>query len=325
MRRRFARLPPRALRPPRKTPARRLRAFFLLGVALLALMATQACGDTPRQFNPLPAALGDVRGIALGFEGLLPLTDDEGRYAVWVFLDNRDVIGLGPFNVNDDGRPINPNGELIQRFSASENLFSAVSVLITIEPGGVPGASPGGAAILQGPLIDGVAQLRVPAPLLTTQAAGSYQVFTPTDGPDTNETSGVWAVDADGEGLLELPPLSGIFAWEHYMIIDGQTVTMGRFNSPVAADFINRFTGPEPAPEFPGEDFLVNAPAGLTFPADLSGARLLLTLEPVAGDTADPSQLVVLEAVLPTSLQGGEIIELTNRTAEFPTGTAVVF
>jgi hypothetical protein len=63
----------------------------------------------------------------------------------------------------------------------------------------------------------------------------------------------------------------------------------------------------------------------LTFPADLGGARLLLTLEPVLDDTADPSQLVVLEAILPAGLQGGEIIELTNRAADFPTGTAVIF
>jgi hypothetical protein len=294
-------------------------------LALLLVFATQACGNTPRQFNPLPAALGDLRGLALGFEGLLPLRDEEGRYAVWVSLDNRDIVGLGPFNVDDAGRPINPNGEVIERFTADRNLFSAVSVLITIEPGGLPGATPGQAAILQGPFIDGVAQLSVPAPILVDQIRGSYRVFTPTDGPDTNEGSGVWAVSVDDEPLLALPPLNNVYAWEHYMIINGQTLTMGRFLTPTAADFANPFSGPEPAPEFPGEDFLVNAPAGLDFPADLGGARLLLTLEPRLNDTADPSQLVVLEAILPAGLQGGEIIEMTNRTADFPTGTAVIY
>jgi len=302
-----------------------MRRGFALGVALLALVMTQACGDTPRQFNPLPAALGDLRGIALGFEGLRPLTASQGRYAVWVFLDNRDVVGLGPFNVDANGRPINPNGELIQRFTSPENLYSAVSVLITIAPGGIPDTSPGANAILQGPFIEGVAQLRVPAPLLTTEAAGSYRVFTPTDGPDTNEGSGLWAVSVDDEPLLQLPPLNNVYSWEHYLIIDGQTLSMGRFRSPIAPDFINPFSGPEPAPEFPGEDFLFNAPEGVTFPADLGGARLLLTLEPVLEDTADPSQLVVLETILPAGLQGGEIIELVNRTADFPTGTAVIF
>ena len=84
--------------------------------------------------------------------------------------------------------------------------------------------------------------------------------------------------------------------------------------------------GEEPPPDFPGEDFLVNAPAGLVFPADLGGARLLLTLEATVGDTSvDPSQLVVLEAILPASVTGGEIIELTNQTANFPVGTAAIF
>jgi len=61
------------------------------------------------------------------------------------------------------------------------------------------------------------------------------------------------------------------------------------------------------------------------FPADLSGARFILTLEPILDDTIDPSQLVVLEAIMPAGLQGGEIVEMINRTADFPTGTAVIF
>lgn len=300
-----------------------MRRSFVVSALLLLMM--QGCGNTPGEFNPLPAAFGDLRGLALGFEGLLPLGEGEGRYVLWVNLENRDIVGLGPFNVNSAGRPINPDGEVINRFAAAENLFSAVSVLITIAPGGTPGPTPGQAVILQGPFLDGVAELRVPAPLLIEGSAGSYRVFTPTNGPDTAEGSGAWSMDFDGEALLQLPPLNNIYAWEHYMIIDGQTLSMGRFNSAASPDFNNPFSGPLPAPPFPGEDFLFNAPAGIVFPADLAGARLLLTLEPIFDDTADPSQLVVLEAVLPGGLQGGEIIELTNRTADFPTGTAAIF
>ncbi len=294
-------------------------------VCILLLLAAQGCGDTPRQFNPLPAALGDLRGIALGFEGLEPLGEGEGIYAAWLNLENREGVALGPFNVNSDGRPIFPNGDPIDRFTSDRNVFSSVSVLITIAPAGAPGATPGQAPILQGPFLDGVAQLSVPAPLLIGQSSGSYRVFTPTDGPDTNEGSGLWAVDVDGAPLLQLPPLNNIYSWEHYMVIDGQALTMGRFRSPILPDFANPFSGPLPAPQFPGEDFLFNAPSGIVFPADLSGARFLLTLEPILDDTIDPSQLVVLEAIMPAGLQGGEIIELINRTADFPTGTAVIF
>jgi len=301
-----------------------MKRIAWLGVLAL-LLGAQACGNTPRQFNPLPAALGDLRGIALSFDGLQTLSSEEGRYALWVFLDNRDILSLGPFNVNADGRPVNPDGRLIERFTSPENLFSSVSVLITIEPGGTPGDTPGGGVIMQGPFIDGVAQLSVPAPLLIGQANGSYRVFTPTDGPDTNEGSGVWAVSVDDEPLLELPPLNNVYAYEHYVVINGVPLTMGRFLSDSLPDFANPFSGSEPAPAFPGEDFLENAPEGVTFPADLSGARLLLTLEPITSDTADPSQLIVLEAILPAGLVGGEIIQLTNRTVEFPTGRAVIY
>lgn len=293
--------------------------------ALVLSMAIMGCGETPRQFRPLPAAIGDVRGIAMGFENLQRLEQGEGIYAGWVRLDNGDVIGLGTFNVDTDGRPVNRDGEFIDRFSSPESLFNSVSIVITVEPSGNAGPQPGSAAILQGPFLDGVAQMSVPAPLLIDQSGGSYRVFTPTDGPDTNENSGVWAVDEDGEASLQLPPLNNVYSYEHYMIIDGQTVTMGRFVSPDAPDFINRFSGPLEPPPFPGEDFLQNAPPGLVFPTDLSGTRLLVTLEPTLDDTIDPSQLVILEAVLPAGLQGGETIQLTNRTGDFPTGTAAIF
>jgi len=300
---------------------RRLTLVFIF----LLLLGTQACGDTPRQFNPLPTALGDLRGVALGFERLESLADSQGGYVAWLNLENRDIIGLGTFDVNSDGRPINSNGEVIERFTAGESLFSAVSVVITIETGGQAGVAPLGVAILQGPFINGVAQLSVPAPLLIEESFGAYRVFTPTDGPDTNEGSGVWATSEEGGPLLGLPPLNSIYSYEHYMIIDGQTLTMGRFTSPILPDFICRFCGPLDEPLYPGEDFLFNAPPGLTFPADLSGATLLVTLEPILADSADPSQLVVLEAVLPAGVQGGEVITLTNQTANFPIGTAAIF
>jgi hypothetical protein len=52
---------------------------------------------------------------------------------------------------------------------------------------------------------------------------------------------------------------------------------------------------------------------------------LILTLEPRLADSVDPSQLIVLEAILPAGLSGGETITPVNRAAGFPTGTAVLF
>lgn len=291
----------------------------------LLLIALPSCGQTPTEFRPLPAALGDLRGLALGFQGLLALTPEEGIYAAWVNLDRGEVIGLGGFQVNAAGRPIDDNGAVIDRFTSTQNLFKAVSVLITIEVTGTVGSAPSAAVMLQGPLIDGVANLRVPAPLGIDQASGSYRVFTPTDGPGTNEGSGLWGVGVDDTALLDLPPLNAVYAYEHYLEINGQTLTLGRFTNPALPDFANPHSGADPAPAFPGEDFLVNPPAGVVFPADLAGTRVLITLEPVLDDSADPSQLVILDAILPAGLVGEEIIDLTNQVVGFPTGTAVIF
>jgi len=292
-------------------------------IILLLLLVLPACGQTPSEFRPLPAALGDLRGVALGFEGLAPLA--EGLYSAFLNLDNGDVVRLGGFNVNGNGRPVDGQGNVIDRFTADQNLFSSVSLVVSIEPLGIIGSTPGLAPILQGPFIDGIASLSVPAPLFLNDASGSYRVFTPTDGPDTNEGSGVWAVSGGGEPTLTLPPLNNLFIYEHFMVIGGMPITMGRFVVADSADFLNPWSGPLPAPAVPGEDFLANAPAGFTFPANLSGAQLVVTLEPLLNDSVIPSQLVVLQGTLPTPSAGGEVVQLTNETGNFPTGTAIIF
>ena len=295
--------------------------FFII---LLLLLMVPGCGETPSEFRPLPAALGDLRGVAMGFERLQPL--DQGIYSAWLRLEKGDRVGIGTFNVNSNGQPVDQQGSVIDRFTASETLFSAISILIAIEPTGVIGDAPSEAVILQGPFIDGIATLVVPFPAGIQQASGSYRVFTPTDGLNTNEGSGVWAINANGQPTMTLADINNIYMFEHFMVINGIPVTMGRFRTTDTRDLRNPWSGPltDAAPEVPGEDFLANAPAGLTFPADLSGSQLLVTLEALYGDLVEPSQLVVLEGTLPVVV-GGEIIQLTNQTANFPTGTAVIY
>ncbi len=292
-------------------------------IALATLLVLPSCGDTPTVFRPLPVALGNLRGVALGFTGIRELQDNEGVFAAWMNLDRGEIVALGAFQVNSDGLPTDLQGNVIERFTADQNVANAVSILITTEALG-PGAAPGGGVILQGPFFDGVAELRVPAPLLLPESTGSYTVFTPTDGPNTNEGSGAWAI-VNGEPSLQLPPLNQVYIYEHFMIINDVPVAMGRFTAPDAADFNNPHSDAGPFPDVPGEDFLLAPPEGLVFPADLSGARLLVTLEPLGGDVRTPSQLVILEALLPGGLVGGEVIELINRVADFPTGIAAIF
>ncbi|MFQ5743722.1 MAG: hypothetical protein ACE5HV_09065 [Acidobacteriota bacterium] len=282
-------------------------------------------GDTPTEFSPLARAIGKAHSVIFTFQGLRPLAEGQGLYEAWA-VKARDTISLGRFNINDAGMPVDENGVPIERFtSLDKNIDKAIGMLITIQsPTSIPDR-PSAAQILQGTVDKSVAHLTVPAPNGIEEAGGFYRVFTPTDGPDTNEASGLWAISADGTPSLSLSGTTQGFLYEHFIFINNVTVFMGRFSATDQPDSANLSSGEQPAPSVPGEDFLQNPPMGLEFPADLSGARLIVTLEPRIGDQLAPSQLVVLEAILPAGLKGGETIVLTNRTAEFPTATALVF
>jgi hypothetical protein len=276
--------------------------------------------------SPLPRALGDIRGVIAVFEGLRTLPEDVGIYGLWI--SSTDKTGfLGTFNINANGQTVDSGGNLIERFTTPDvNLANALSVVVTIELINSTPETPSGNVILQGPFDEGVARLRVPISEAINSATGTYRVYTPTDGPGTNEASGVWAVDAEGNPTLDLPEATAGYVYEHFIFIEGREIIMGRFNVPDELDSVNAYIDDLfPPPEVPGDDFLRNDPAGLTFPTNLGGSRLIVTLEPRVLDSIHPSQLVVFEATLPIGLVGGETITMTNRTANFPTGTVVQF
>ena len=298
-----------------------------IGVCALLWSTLGGCGRTPTEFSPLVRAVGEVRGVLLRFNGLTPLEASVGIYEAWALLARSQSRSLGRFRVDASGQLFDEGGAPIQNFGTDDaNLRDALGIVITIEPpeDGAPERL-SGFQILQGPFIEGVANLTVPAPAEITSAIGSYRVFTPTDGPGTNETSGLWALGADDSPSLSLPQVTQAFRYEAFVVINGIAASMGRIAGTAAPDSGNPFSGEQPAPQVPGEDFLFNAPAGLNFPVDLSRSRVLLTLEPTVDDTAGPSQLVVLETILPGRLGGEEIVALLNVAAQFPTGRAVLF
>ena len=295
-------------------------------LVLLAAMLLPACGDPPVVPSPLPRALGDVRGVIAVFEGLRTLPQEVGIYGLWI--TSTDAAGfLGTFNINESGQTVDRYGNLIERFTTYDvNLAKALSVVVSVELFNSNPEAPSGNIILQGPFSEGVAQMSVPVPNAIESATGTYRVQTPTDGPDTNEASGIWAIDAEGNPTLDLPEATAGYVYEHFIYIDGREIIMGRFNVADELDTINAYDDDLfPPPEVPGDDFLRNEPGGLDFPTNLGGSRLIVTLEPRVLDSITPSQLVVFEAFLPLGLVGGETITMTNLTANFPTGTVTQF
>jgi len=299
-------------------------------LAALALVLTVACNQTPTEITPLPRALGEVDAVHVIVDSLAPLDrSSEGIYVLWGLRERNQAVRLAEFFVDPaTGGMVDGNGAPLESFSTQEfPLRNLLSILITIEPDGSTASTPAGMQILSGVFIDRVAELTVPISADIVSAAGSLRVFTPTDGPNTNENAGLWMVDAAGDPSLNLPDTTAALQYETFIEIGGQNLNLGRFDTVDNRDDFCRFCADFaefPQPERPGDDLLLNPPDGLVFPRDISGGIVRISLEGRFNDFAQQSQLIVLEAVLPTGLRGGEIVPFTNRVA-LPSGRAALY
>jgi hypothetical protein len=141
-----------------------------------------------------------------------------------------------------------------------------------------------------------------------SNAVGYFSLSTPTNGLNTDELSGVWFVDSSStspvSGLKTLPELYSGWIYEGWVDINGQLISTGRFSDPEQSDLYSGYSGSLAGFDFPGEDFLNNAPAGLTFPLNLSDAKVYVSLEYNDGrPNGSAPFLVILEGTVPTSAQ----------------------
>jgi hypothetical protein len=138
-----------------------------------------------------------------------------------------------------------------------------------------------------------------------------FNLITPTDGLSTNELSGIWFVDSVSTkpvpvAGLELPVLYSGWIYEGWVQVGSKYISTGRFSNPAAADKYSGYSGPQTGYNFPGEDFLQNAPSGVTFPLDLSNAKVAISLEYNDGKThSDQPYLKIFEGTVPASAQSG--------------------
>ena len=291
-------------------------------LAALALAAPIACSDStsPRKDR-----------LVLQFTGLEPLANGF-HYEGWAILPG-GPISTGKFNVGSGGGLVTVSGAAITggEFIAGIDLGAATALVITIEPNGDVDAVPATTKILAGALTSGSASLQISAPqALATNfaaAAGKFILATPTDGLNNNETSGIWFVDLVGGSPsvgLTLPALPAGWTYEGWAVIGGKPVSTGRFTSATGADASALFSGPLAGPPFPGEDFLVNAPSGLTFPTNLSGGMAVISVEPVPDDSPAPFTLKPLTRAIPASAADHLAFSMSLTPAPFPSGTATL-
>ena len=77
-----------------------------------------------------------------------------------------------------------------------------------------------------------------------------------------------------------------------------------------------------PGPPFPGEDYVMNAPAGLSFPTNISGGTAVISVEPYPDNGDEPFALKPLVGDIPQNATDHFNYPMMLNPGSFPTGTA---
>ncbi len=263
----------------------------------------------------------DPISLNLNISGLEDL-GSAAQYEGWIMV-NGNPVTTGTFSVDGNG--------MLSRTSfpiEEGTLNDATAFILTIEPNPDSDPNPSDIHILAGDFSGSSASLSVghPAALGTNfeSATGGYILATPTDGNMDDEESGVWFVDPSGpSATLSIPTLPAGWAYEGWAVIDGVPVSTGTFLSASGADMSAPYSGMTAGPPFPGEDFLANAPSGLTFPTDLRGGMVVLSVEPSPDNSPAPFTLKPLVGMIDQAAEVHTVLGMNNNaTATNPSGMA---
>lgn len=257
----------------------------------------------------------------------LPVIPDSMTFAAWVEHDT----DLDPTLIMASDAQ---NGNLYHRSEQPLRLLQLTQTFwLSIEHESVSDDSvfsPGSDRILSGRFTQGNCNLSVAEAVNNfNNVTIEYNLLTPTDGPGTNETSGIWFVEIDTSGLFnplsDLPALFPGWIYEGWVEVNGTYLSTGRFSSPAGADMRNAYGGSQSGIPFPGEDFLENAPAGITFPLDLTGKKVYISLELNDGRTAgDSPYITIFESTVPDPAESMVAYQLAATNEVFPSGDVVI-
>ena len=257
--------------------------------------------------------------LILNISGLEDLGTDY-VYEGWIIVDGAPV-STGTFS----------SVTFPQSFTVdASQLASATTFVLSIEPAVDSDPLPAATKILAGDFSGSSANVDSNGIVGDfSNSSGTYILATPTDGPDNNEESGVWFLDnSSGSAMvgLDLPVLTAGWKYEGWAVIGGVPVSTGTFTDPALADH-NAATSPfkgdiVDGPAFPGEDFLQNAPTGMTFPTDLKGATIVISVEPSPDNSTTPFTLKPLAHMVPADAMNHAAINMGTGPVTMLSGTA---
>ena len=298
-------------------------AFITLAVACLLVVAT-GCDDE----GGTEAQVPKVR-MTIDTSNLAPLSDGFS-YKAWAKI-GFTYVGTDAFNVTSTGQFTTDAGQLRDKsFVLESDITDAELFLISIEGKSGSGDGPSESIIMAADASGSTNTLTVAHPSAMgadiSGQSGQLTVMTPSDEDRNNEMHGVWFVTESGGTLspgLTLPPLNPGWNYEGWVEVGGAVLSTGTFRSNSGNDS-NQFSNPD-VPLFPGEDFLLNPPTGLTFPLNLNSANVTITIEPFPDDTIESSGIRVLTGTLPATVTGGSVHQLTGIATGHPTATILIF
>lgn len=262
-----------------------------------------------------------TRSLTLNITGLEDLGTNF-KYEGWLLV-NGNPVTTGTFTVNAAG-VLSQTAFNVDK----DELAAATDFVLTIEPFPDANPAPTDTHILSGSFSGSSANITInDSKALGTNfstSVGKYILATPTNGNGNNEKSGIWFLDL-GTGSpmkgLTLPTLPAGWAYEGWAVIGGKPVTTGQFLNPALPDLSAPYSGTTAgAPPFPGEDFIMNAPAGLTFPTDLSGGLAVISVEPVPDNSPAPFLLKPLVANIPAGALDHVTYSMALNTGSLPSG-----
>ena len=285
----------------------KLLSFLMIAVSI-GFTSCSDDDDTNTAVETLSVDFTGLENLGAGF-----------AYEGWVMIDGSPVSS-GVFIVDD-------NGELSTSTFNVPNLEDATAYILTIEPSPDNDPTPSAVHLVAGDFSGNSANLDVGHSAALgndfESSTGAFILATPTDSDDTNEQSGVWFLD-NSSGMavagLDLPTLPAGWIYEGWAMIDGSPETTGKFTSVTGADDAAPFSGPNAGPPYPGEDFLINAPAGKSFPTNLAAA--IISIEPVPDNSAAPFLLKPLVGMIDANAAVHTTLSMGNNAAATnPQGT----
>ncbi len=293
-----------------------MNKILSLGIFCLAailVFTTTGCEPEDPEFGNLNLTLSNLEDLGADFV-----------YEGWLMVDGSPV-STGTFTVDADGVMSQSSFEIDY-----VNLQEATAFILSIEPAVDADPAPSNTKVLAGDFSGTSAALTIGDSRALgsdfATATGGYVIGTPTDGPASNEESGVWFMDPEGPNAsLNIPLLGDGWTYEGWAVINGIPVSTGTFRTNGGADNAAPHSGPIAAPEYPGEDFLINAPAGLDFnpPPSLAGSAIVISVEPVPDNSPNPYQLKPLTSTVATDIMAGTLYAMDNAgESNHPRGAA---